>query len=202
MPRVRLAPGVSSISERVMSVVGVAESVVMVALSVAFTRMVWLEPATSRAMCRTGFVPDATVTGSVNVANPVEATSSWYTPSGASGRSNSPVLSVSEWRENCELIAFSRTWAPATGRCCGSCTTPWTVAKTVACAERDEAARNAVMNQEEGRIRTSDLRGDRKEEKTSAGKKFVSRAAFVAFTATGSMVPALSFYCYARQLEL
>ena len=34
--------------------------------------------------------------GSLKVSKPVEATSSWYRPRGVSGRSNSPVMSVSE----------------------------------------------------------------------------------------------------------
>src|ERR1700738_3848777 len=121
MPRVRLAPGVSSMSARVMRVVGVTESVATAAPSSPCTCTDTVALPTASAMCTVGLVPEASVRGSMKSAKPSAWTSRSYRPSGASGRANSPSLPVTECSEKAELAAFSITFAPATGRCCGSC---------------------------------------------------------------------------------
>jgi hypothetical protein len=58
---------------RVMRVVGVTESVAEGEVSNPWTTTVWVAGATGSGMCRTGLVPEVTVSGWVTVAKPGEA---------------------------------------------------------------------------------------------------------------------------------
>ena len=101
-----------------------------------------------------GLVPDAMARLCSVVAKPVAEIVSSYTPMGACSRSNSPSESVLALRVKADSAALSVTLAPGMGRCCGSWTTPWTLAKTVASAGMEAARKsNAERIEERRRIR-------------------------------------------------
>ncbi len=71
---VRVAPGVWSISARVMSVVGVTESVAESEIRQSFDLTILGGRATGAQCAATGFVPEAIVSGWVTMAKPGAAT--------------------------------------------------------------------------------------------------------------------------------
>src|SRR5580658_6305362 len=85
-------------------------------------------------------------------------------PMGAWGSSNSPSAPVLAVRMKSESAARSVTSAPEMGRCWASCTTPRTVANTVAKAGREVAAIKAAARaqieriKQDQRINKGDLR--------------------------------------------
>ena len=87
---VRVAPGVSSICCRVMSVVGVTVSVVRLVGADPLTTMVCVAPSSDIGMWSTGFVPELTISCSLTGAKPAAAIFRWYTPMGVWAISNSP----------------------------------------------------------------------------------------------------------------
>ncbi len=99
-----------------------------VTLTVSFTA------ATGSATCSTGELPEATMTASATVPNPLWLTRNVYSPKGTAAKWKSPFAAVRAWNTDADPRACSSTSAAGNGRCCTSCTTPETSANRVACA--------------------------------------------------------------------
>src|SRR6202795_2395428 len=125
------APGVSAISSRVTSVVGVTDSSCAGGAS-EVTVTVCACFATFNSICRIGAVPESTASFSSCPPKSALLTVMRYSPIGTESKWNSPSALVRAVRVNCEFSAFNTTSASAIGRCCASCTIPRTVANTVA----------------------------------------------------------------------
>src|SRR5579864_1647643 len=127
----RAAPGVWATSARLISVVGVAESV-GAASGAAETSMVSFAPATLREKCRIGSVPEMTTTLCSVCWNPGAATLTMYSPIGTALKVKLPAVSELVVADQSEDLALIITIAPCTGRCCGSWMMPRIAPKTAA----------------------------------------------------------------------
>src|SRR6516164_3506219 len=137
----RDAPGVSCICKRSTKVEGVTVSDWPAS---AETVIVCFSEGRRSSRCRIGVVAESTVIVCSSVTKVASETETVYSPSGTASKWNSPPEFVCALCVNSELRALRITVMPGTGRCCGSCTMPRTLPKSVPAAP-------AVANRRTGR---------------------------------------------------
>src|SRR5215469_911517 len=125
------APGAWSICWRLTGLVLVEESGFTVGAT-SCTSMDSALRATARAKCRRASRPEASDKVWSSVVKPGVSTVTRYSPRGRLSKWNSPWASlVVVWKKS-EVVERTKTWAPSTGRCCGSWMSPRMEPKTVA----------------------------------------------------------------------
>src|SRR5579859_3450117 len=116
---VRSAPGVCAISLRLTKDCGVDEEGFTRSGSPETSTVSWC-CATSSAKCISCTPPELTVTDCCASLNPGETILTSYSPTGTLESSAMPSSFVVPEVLNADVRLCASTWAPCTGRCCGS----------------------------------------------------------------------------------
>ena len=138
------APGVRAISSRLTMVVGVICPAFTASAS-SSTVTCWLCTPSRIWIWSMGALPDAITTSWAAGANPSFRTVTTYAPTGSALTSNPPSASVVTRSLKSELLDFTTTSAPGTGRWSGSCTTPRAVPKIAAHIATDSKHRKTTF---------------------------------------------------------
>src|ERR1044071_503169 len=143
MELVRSAPGVCAISLRLTSACGTAEEGFTISGAPETSTVSWC--AGVRAKCISCTLLEVTVTDCCTTPKPGDWIVTSYSPTGTFWIVAMPSSFVAPAVLNAEVRLCTSTWAPCTGRCCGSCTMALTVPKTDANADKDANSASKVM---------------------------------------------------------
>src|SRR5438270_6261465 len=144
MEFVRSAPSVWAMSLRLTSVCGVDEVGFTVSGAPDTSTVSWC-CATASAKCSSCTLPEVTVTDCCAPLNPAEMILTSYSPTGTLDSNAIPSSFVVPEVLKSDVRLCTSTWAPCTGRCCGSCTMAFTVPNTEAIAGRHESSASEIM---------------------------------------------------------
>src|SRR5713226_9761814 len=144
MELVRSAPGVCAISLRLTRACGVAEEGFTVSGAPDTSTVSWC-CAIARAKCISCTLPEVTVTDCCAALNPGETILTSYWPTGTLESWAMPSSFVVPDVVKADVRLCASTWAPCTGRCCGSCTMVLMVPKTDASAAEEASNAHTAM---------------------------------------------------------